>query len=1064
MFVKMQTRERAARAAFGLPGALALLVGSLNLLRYALGLPLYGIINPGAVAMAPSTALGFILLGAAAMTAAPATTRTRILTRLGALSAGALGALTLGEYVLGLGSGIDSLLCRAPGGAAGAVYPSRMAPDTAVCFVLAAAALWLKTAPRRSETESASAVILSLLAAAIGLSALIVTSVFGSIGWLGFTGMAVPTAALFAALGLTEAASLIARGALHWALDYRGTGAYLAGVVLVAAVGLCTSGGRGRVVELERHALHAERALHAASHLISAGGAAQACAHGYLASGDPRLRGACRDARAAYAEELVELRRLTGRDPRWGPRVAALETELSARLDWWNRAAAARRPGREPLEDIRAVASRDREFGTWIVARLAQVQAEEHESALGNQRELERLARASDSVAVAATVGGIAALIAGLFLLNGAVLRKKRDEEALRQSESRFRGLFESSRDALITLEYPSLRWSSANPAAVAMFRAKDEADLLARAFAESPVEGQSDGRRRRIEAAAREGPQNFEWTHRRLDGEEFAADVRLTRVESGGGAFLLATIRDLSEVNRTSAERRLLAAAIEQTSECVVITDAAARILYVNPAFENVTGYARAEAVGRTPALLKSGRHERSFYEELWATLARGETWRGRMFNRRKNGDIYEEESSIAPVRGEAGAVTHYIAVKRDVSKERALEAQFRHSQKMEAVGRLAGGIAHDFNNILTAIIGSAQLLGPAVAPASQAAEDVATIIESSLRAAALTRQMLAFSRRQAVENTTFDLNAAVGGIQRMLRRTLGEDVSLDVALQESPIWIRADAGQIDQVLLNLAVNARDAMPRGGTLAVSVSAAELTSARVSIHDSAPPGVYALVRCADTGEGMSVDVRSHLFEPFFTTKEKGKGTGLGLSTVYGIVKQCGGHVFVDSAPERGAVFELLFPLAAPPAARADGGAPGAAPAACSETILLVEDEETVLRMLQRTLKSQGYTVLPGRSAAEALEILAAHRGRVDLLLTDVVLAGMSGPDLARVVAAEHPGTKILYMSGYPEDRLADGEEASSALNFLQKPFQLSDLVVRVRRALDASAGPPAARQ
>jgi CheY-like chemotaxis protein len=379
-----------------------------------------------------------------------------------------------------------------------------------------------------------------------------------------------------------------------------------------------------------------------------------------------------------------------------------------------------------------------------------------------------------------------------------------------------------------------------------------------------------------------------------------------------------------------------------------------------------------------------------------------------------------------------------------------------------MEAVGRLAGGIAHDFNNILTAIMGCAQLLAPAVAGDSQAAEDAATIIDSAVRAAALTRQLLTFSRRQAVENVTFDLNHAVGRIQQMLKRTLGEDVRFAIELEKRPLWILADAGQVDQVLLNLAVNARDAMPRGGLLTVATSLSELTAPRVSAHDAAPPGVYARVSFADSGTGMSEDVLAHLFEPFFTTKEIGKGTGLGLSSVYGIVKQGNGHLFVDSVPGRGTTFDILFPLVAPPAERAES-APADAPAACTETILLVEDEDAVLKMVQRTLKAQGYTVLPSRNAAEALEISDAHRGRVHLLLTDVVMPGMSGPDLARLVTARHPGARVLLMSAYPDGRLEGGDIPSSGRDLLQKPFQLSELSSRVRKALDGESGSSSGR-
>ena len=1187
---RMMRLDRAARAASRLAGALSIVIGTLVLLEWMFDFFSFRYLIPGAVSMVPISALCFVLLGAATLAAStPASARRARLARLGAMSAAAFGALTLVQYVLGFGFDFDRLWL-VPAGAAGGLSPGRMAPDTAICFVLMASSLWLKTSPRKSEARSVSGVILSMLAAAGGLTVLLVTSIRGGVGWFGLGSMAASTAGLFAVLGLTAAASQISEDAVRWEFDVWAAAALVAGLVIVTSVGLYANGSLGQIAALERQAQFREQILRATTRIISDEGSAIAYAHDYMITGDARRLKAYLTARTGCAVELTALRRLSDDDPQGRHRTAALEMKLTAMLDWWRQALAAHPSGRLTLDAVRAVNAHDQESTAAFAAMLARVEDEELETSLARSRESDRLARTSRLIAGAGTVGGIAVLIAGIILLNRSMLKKKRVDEALRQneekyrklfqsegdavvfldtgtreiedvnaaaltlygytkeeflklrvedisaepertrrgveqshagtspgmiasighkkkggvvfpaeistsvflfnerrkaiaiirdltesrlreeqlrvSESRLRSLFENNRDALLVIAYPAMSFSACNPAAAAMFRAKDTADFLSHTPAELSPESQPDGssslkkKREFVEAALREGSQHFEWTHRRLDGEEFPADVLLTKAESGGRTFVQATIRDVTEVHRVTAERRLLATAIEQASESVIITDAEARILYVNPVFERVTGYSRAEALGNKPSLIKSGRHERAFYEEMWATLARGETWRGHLFNRRKNGEIFEEDASITPVRVGDGVVTHYIAVKRDIAKERALEAQFFQSQKMEAVGRLAGGIAHDFNNILTAIIGSAQLLAPAVAAGSQAAKDVATIVDSGIRAATLTRQLLTFSRRQTVENATFDLNASVGNIQPMLSRTLSADVRFAVQLSERPVWINADAGQIDQVLLNLVINARDAMPRGGNLTLSTGVQEFSGSRVSADDSAPAGVYALLRCADTGEGMSDSVLARLFEPFFTTKEK--GTGLGLSTVYGIVKESGGHIFVDSAPGRGATFDILFPLAAPPAAK-KGAVPDDSRAACSETILLVEDEEPVLQMVQRTLKSQGYTVLTSRSAEEALEVSAGHRGRVDLLLTDVVMSGMSGYDLARRTIARRPGTRVLYMSGFPDVPLETGESPASPRDILQKPFQLAELIARVRRALDAGGISPNSR-
>jgi two-component system cell cycle sensor histidine kinase/response regulator CckA len=1038
-----------------LAGALAVCAGAVVLVGWSFVPSLLSRL-PGSVPMMPNTAIGLILLGAATLAAAPPASalKTR-LARAGAMAAGVLGALTLGEYVSGVAVGIDQFFLRVP---ADGLYPGRMAPDSAFCLALLGAGLWLRSAPRKSGTASVAAVMFGMLPVVFGLTVLIVKTNLGGLAWLGAISMAVMTAVSFAALGSALAASILAEDEACWTVDRRGTAACVSGLVLVASAGLYMSGRVGRMTELDRRSLRQEQALQATSLLVAAETDAETAARGALISGDARLMKPYAAARAQCEQEVAELRGAAADDPERRVRTEELAAQVTGMLDWWKAAMAARRPGPLDAAALRTLAAHDRVSSARLTAILAGVQDEERRAARARQEELGHMIRMAHSLAAGATLGGLSVIVIGMIFFNAARLGKRQDEERVRNSEIMFRILFENSWDALMTAEHPNFTWSAVNRAAVAMFRAKDEADLLSRTPMELSPEFQPDGRpsteaiREHAQALPREGSRHFEWTHRRLDGTEFPADVLLTFSQAGGKSFVQATVRDLSETNREASARRLLAQAIEQASESVVITDTDSRILFVNPAFERVTGYSREEALGKKPSLLKSGRHDKAFYEEMWATLARGEVWHGRIFNRRKDGAVFEEDCSIAPVRGDEGRVTHYIAVKRDVSNERALEAQLQHSQRMESVGRLAGGIAHDFNNILTAIIGSAQLLGPAVPEGSLAAADVSTIIDSSLRAAGLTRQLLTFSRRQAPQTTTFDLNSVVADVQRMLKRTLGERVLLAVQPHAAPVWIKADAGGVGQVLLNLSVNARDAMPKGGTLTISTSVTEFTSARVTAQDSAAPGVYALLRCADTGAGMSADVLGHIFEPFFTTKEKGKGTGLGLSTVYGIVKQSGGHLFVDSAPGQGAVFEILFPLAPKP--------PKPVPAAAgrraegSETILLVEDEEPVLKMVERTLKSQGYTILSCRNAEEALTVSAAHRGGVDLVLTDVVMSGMSGPDLARVLAVSRPGVKVLFMSGYPDGRL-ESSKAPSGGNFLQKPFQLSELTSRVRLVLDA---------
>jgi PAS domain S-box-containing protein len=505
-------------------------------------------------------------------------------------------------------------------------------------------------------------------------------------------------------------------------------------------------------------------------------------------------------------------------------------------------------------------------------------------------------------------------------------------------------------------------------------------------------------------------------------------------------------------------AEHRLLSTAIEQAGESIVITDKEGRVIYTNPAFTRTTGYSREEAHGRNPSFLKSGRHDAEFYSAMWKTLIGGGVWTGRFVNRRKNGTLFEEDASITPVRGEDGAVTHYIAVKRDNSPVRALEDQLFHSQKMEAIGRLAGGVAHDFNNILTTINGYSEMLADAAAPDSQTAADLAEILGAGRRAALLTRQLLTFSRRAPADPVVIDLRVIVRTMEKMLRRTLGEDVRLALDLSPEPLWVKTDPGQVDQVIMNLAVNARDAMPHGGTLTVRAHAADLKTDEVRNIEIIPAGRYAVLSVADDGEGMDASVLSRIFEPFFTTKEKGKGTGLGLATVFGIVKQNDSHITVDSAPGRGSTFTIHFPMVSQPAAPA--GVPAdrlPAPARGDETVLVVEDQAEVLRLVARALTPQGYRVLACRSADEAQEFVRGNKDPIHLLLTDVVMPVMGGAELAASLRAVLPDMRVLYMSGYTDGRLDGLIESGERADLLLKPFTAEQVCRRVRDALDGAA-------
>ena len=351
-----------------------------------------------------------------------------------------------------------------------------------------------------------------------------------------------------------------------------------------------------------------------------------------------------------------------------------------------------------------------------------------------------------------------------------------------------------------------------------------------------------------------------------------------------------------ITERKEAEAERTRLSEVVNQAAEAVLMTDTSGDIVYVNPAFEKVSGYSRAEVMGRNPRLLKSGKQGPEFYREVWQTITHGLVWSGRLTNRRKDGTLSEEEATIFPVCDPGGRIVNYVAIKRDVTQELRLQEQLQQSQKMEAVGRLAGGVAHDFNNLLTVIMGYGEMAMEGLPQDSPVRSMVGEIVTAGKRATELTRQLLAFSRKQVVQPKVFDLNEVVSSAERLLRRLIGEDIDL-LAVRDPYLGrIEADPGQIEQVIMNLAVNARDAMPKGGRLTIETQNVDVGEIDTQRHLGVEPGRYVMLAVSDSGVGMDADAKAHAFEPFFTTKEKGKGTGLGLAMVYGIVKQHGGDV------------------------------------------------------------------------------------------------------------------------------------------------------------------------
>ena len=510
-----------------------------------------------------------------------------------------------------------------------------------------------------------------------------------------------------------------------------------------------------------------------------------------------------------------------------------------------------------------------------------------------------------------------------------------------------------------------------------------------------------------------------------------------------------------LEDQNQAQADLKRLATAIEQSAESIVVTDAKARIQYVNPAFEAVTGYSREEAIGQNPRILQSGQQDAAFYQAMWKALANGKTWQGRMVNRRKDGTLYTEDALISPVTDAAGQIVNYVAVKRDVTEQLRLAAQLNQTQRMESIGRLAGGVAHDFNNMLTVILGHTEmtLIRKDLDPALR--NNLEAVHRAAMDSAAIVRQLQAFARKQAIAPRVIDLNPTVGGAIQMLQRLIGENVEL-VWRPAEALWpVKVDPAQIDQILVNLCANARDAIAGVGQIAIATDNVALDAAFCAAHLGAIPGEYARLTIRDTGGGMDPETLSHVFEPFYTTKAPGKGTGLGLPMVYGVVKQNGGYIDISSAPGQGTAVQIYLPRHGDAASAPPPAAPLSLPATDHKTILLVEDEPSVLAMTAEVLDDLGYAVRAAHSPVEAIRMAQEHRGEIHLLLTDVVMPGMNGRDLARTLRDLRPGLRFLFMSGYTADIIAHDGILDEGLNFLHKPFTKTALAAKIREVLEA---------
>jgi two-component system cell cycle sensor histidine kinase/response regulator CckA len=635
--------------------------------------------------------------------------------------------------------------------------------------------------------------------------------------------------------------------------------------------------------------------------------------------------------------------------------------------------------------------------------------------------------------------------------------RKLKDllDGARQEAREHYRLLFEKSPHPMWVVDQETLRFLEVNEAAIRQFGYSRE-EFLSMKITDLRLPEDVAATLVAIQDIGADPQKHGLWKNRRKDGSLAWVEVTTHALAFEGRRAWLTLSYDVTD--RLRAEEALRAseeryrALIEQAQDAIFVNGLDGTVQEVNRAAERLAGRTRDALVGLSFLETLPPEDRERVWDRFAQTLEHGRLLELLPVRIQKpDGTIVPAEVTASVV--EFGGKPHVVGLLRDVSERDALSEQLRLSQKMEAIGQLAGGVAHDFNNLLTAILGYSQLLAADLRGNPEQFMALEEIRKAGERAAGLTRQLLAFSRKQMLEPRILDLNEVVRHIQEMLSRLIGEDIQVRIRLAPDLGSVRADSGQIEQVIMNLAVNARDAMPRGGQLSIETQNADLDDSYAQTHVHVQPGPYVMLAVSDTGTGMDEETRQRIFEPFFTTKEKGRGTGLGLSTVYGIVKQSGGYIWVYSEPGKGTTFKIYLPRVPVPAEPLAAAESASLPAGGHETILVVEDEESVRSLTRKTLESRGYTVFEAADGGEAIAIAQARR--IDLLLTDMVLPGMGGSEISARIHDIRPGVKVLYTSGYTDDLIIRRGLMEQGAAFLEKPFTPNLIARKVREVLDS---------
>jgi len=631
------------------------------------------------------------------------------------------------------------------------------------------------------------------------------------------------------------------------------------------------------------------------------------------------------------------------------------------------------------------------------------------------------------------------------------IVRDVTEHKAAEDSLKLFRTLIDRTSDGIEVIDPETGRFLDVN-ATVCERLGYSREEMLSMTVSDATAGGITPERwRASMEGLRSTGYRIMETRHRRKDGSTFPTETTI-RYSELNRSYIVAVVRDITERKKADQHLKLISSALEAAANAFVITDRKGVIEWVNTAFTTLTGYSCAEVNGLNPRVLNSGTHDRAYFKNLWDTINAGNVWQGEIINRRKDGSLYTEDMTITPVRDELNEITHFIAVKQDISARKLLEAQFLRAQRMESVGTLAGGIAHDLNNVLAPILMVAEILQYEVKDAE--GRKMLQVLEASARHGAdLVRQVLAFAR--GVEGKKILLNPVhiLHDIENVIRDTFPKNIDFNLDARRD-IWsVEADPTQLNQVFTNLCVNARDAMPNGGGLNLAIENVVLDQMYADMNTDAAPGDYVMITVEDTGSGIPADIRDKIFEPFFTTKEIGKGTGLGLSTTAGIVRSHGGFIRVYSEMGKGTSFKVYLHANASKEAEEAAGEVTPLPRGNGETVLVVDDEERMRAAVQSTLERFGYRVMLANNGAEAVASYVQNREGIAIVLTDMAMPIMDGPATIVALKALNPKVKIIASGGLATESDTARVIEAGVKQFVPKPYTAETLLTALAEAL-----------